>query len=55
MIVIIAALLGALIGGLTARRRKGDRFDILQYSAIYAIAFALLGLIGTIALENILV
>ncbi|SFQ34315.1 hypothetical protein SAMN05421853_10456 [Roseivivax halotolerans] len=54
MIVIVAALLGATFGGVTAKRRKGDRLDILQYATIYAIAFALAGLIVTIALEKIL-
>jgi hypothetical protein len=44
-LVIAAALLGAIIGGLTARRRKGNRLDIAQYAAGYALAFAVLGMI----------
>ena len=52
MIVIIGALVGAIIGGTTAKRRKGNWADIAQYTAIYAIAFALLGLIVTIAIEK---
>jgi hypothetical protein len=54
MIVIASALIGALIGGFTAARRKGDKADIAQYTAGYAIAFSLAGLIATIALEKLL-
>ncbi|MBT0957101.1 apolipoprotein acyltransferase [Alphaproteobacteria bacterium KMM 3653] len=54
MIVLIAALAGAFIGAAQARRRKGARLDMLQYGAVYAIAFALLGLIVTIAIERML-
>ncbi|ETX30723.1 apolipoprotein acyltransferase [Roseivivax isoporae] len=54
MIVILGALLGAVIGGMTAKRRKGNRLDIAQYAAGYAILFALVGLVATIALEKTL-
>ena len=54
MIVIAGALLGAIIGALTAKRRKGNRADMWQYGAVYAIAFALLGLIATIAIEKLI-
>lgn len=54
MIVIIAALVGATIGGLTAKRRKGNKLDIAQYLVVYAIAFALVGMLVTIALEKLL-
>ncbi|ANT61075.1 apolipoprotein acyltransferase [Salipiger sp. CCB-MM3] len=53
MIVIAGALLGAIIGGLTARRRKGNKADIAQFVAVYAIAFGLVGLIVTIAVEKL--
>ncbi len=55
MIVLVAALLGGLWGGISAKRRKGNRLDIAQYAAVYAIIGALLGLIGTIAIEKALV
>lgn len=55
MIVILAALAGACLGGFTARRRKGDVADIAQYAAGYAILFALAGLIATIAIEKLVV
>ena len=52
MIVIAAALIGALTGGLTAARRKGNAADIAQYAAGFGICFALLGLIVTIAIDK---
>ncbi|SIS70849.1 hypothetical protein SAMN05421759_102523 [Roseivivax lentus] len=55
MIVLASALIGALWGGLSARRRKGNRLDIAQYATIFAIIGALLGLIATIVLEKALV
>jgi hypothetical protein len=48
MIVLGLALLGAIIGGVTAARRKGNKLDIGQYAAAYAIAFALAGLFITL-------
>lgn len=54
MIVLLGALLGAVIGGTTAMRRKGNWADIAQYAVVYGIAFALLGLVVTIALEKAL-
>ncbi|WP_121629655.1 apolipoprotein acyltransferase [Tropicibacter alexandrii] len=54
MIVLTAALIGALLGGFNAKRRKGNGLDIAQYAAVYAIAFALLGLFATIILEKTL-
>ncbi|WP_416881880.1 apolipoprotein acyltransferase [Marivita sp.] len=53
MIVLAGALLGAIIGAMTAKRRKGNRADMLQYGTVYAIAFALIGLILTIAIEKL--
>lgn len=52
MIVIAGAILGAGIGGWTAKRRKGNRADIAQYATGYGIAFALAGLILTIVIEK---
>ena len=54
MIVIAAALLGAIIGGLTAKRRKGNRLDIAQYAAGYALAFAAMGMVATVILDRAL-
>lgn len=52
MIVIVAALIGAAIGGLTAKKRGGQTLDIVQYTFIYALAFGLLGLISTVVLDR---
>lgn len=54
MIVIAAALFGAIIGGLTARKRGGNRLDIAQYAAGYALAFTVVGLISTVVIDRIL-
>lgn len=52
MIVILLAIAGALLGGITAKRRKGNKADIAQYAVGYAILFALIGLILTIVVEK---
>jgi len=52
MIVLVSALLGAVLGGLQARRRGGNSKDIAQYAAGYAIAFTLLGMIIAITLHR---
>lgn len=52
MIVIGGALLGAILGGLQARKREGNRLDIAQYATAYAIAFGLIGMIITIAVHR---
>lgn len=54
MIVIAGALLGAIIGGLTAKRRKGNAADIAQYAVGFAIAFALVGLVATVLIDRAL-
>lgn len=41
MIVVVAALLGALYGAWVARRRKGRPLDQAQYAAVYGLIFAL--------------
>jgi hypothetical protein len=54
MIVLVAAILGALLGIRRARARGGTRADMAQYGAAHAIAFALVALFATIALEGLL-
>lgn len=44
MIVTLSAILGALIGGLTAQRRGGTRLDMAQYAATFALVFGIIGL-----------
>ena len=55
MIVLVAALIGAVLGALTARRRNGNRLDMLQYATVYGILFALGGLVLSIALDRTVV
>lgn len=51
MIVLAAALFGAALGAYRARARGGSRADMAQYGTAHAIAFAIVGLFVTIALE----
>ncbi|MGB3409208.1 MAG: hypothetical protein WBA67_17130 [Jannaschia sp.] len=53
MLPIITAVLGAIAGALTARRRGGKTFDVLQYAAVWAIIAGLLGLIALIVLARV--
>lgn len=41
MLVIAGALVGAVIGAGTAKKRGGNGLDMAQYAAGYGIAFAL--------------
>lgn len=52
MIVIAAALIGAILGGMTAKKRGGKLADIAQYAAVYAIAFAIVGMLATILVHR---
>ena len=53
MVVLFGALLGALTGGLLAKKRGGKRLDILQYGAVYAMIFAIVGLFVTIFIHRL--
>ncbi|QBF31558.1 apolipoprotein acyltransferase [Thalassococcus sp. S3] len=55
MIVIGTAILGAILGFATAKRRNGSRLDMAQYAAGYGIAFALLGLVATVTIHRMAV
>ncbi|MEQ8922787.1 MAG: apolipoprotein acyltransferase [Roseovarius sp.] len=52
MIALVAGLVGAVVGGLTAKRRKGSAADIAQYAAGYGIAFGVAGVFGGLLLEH---
>lgn len=52
MLVIAGALTGAIIGAVTAKKRGGKPADMAQYGAGYGIAFALIGLVATVALDR---
>ncbi|SHJ13899.1 hypothetical protein SAMN05444404_1517 [Ruegeria lacuscaerulensis ITI-1157] len=53
VLVVGMAILGAILGAVTARRRKGSGADIAQYAAGYGIAFALLGLVASLILVRV--
>jgi len=52
MIVIAAALFGAILGGIRAKKRGGKPADIAQYAVVHAIIFAIAGLLATILLHR---
>lgn len=54
MIVIAAAVIGAILGWRRAGRLGGTRRDRAQYAAGFAIAFALPGLFATVILDRVL-
>ncbi|WP_210527559.1 hypothetical protein [Rubellimicrobium arenae] len=45
-------LLGAILGGLNARRRGGRRLDLLQWTAVGAIVGAIVGVFLLVILER---
>ena len=52
MIYTILGILGAIWGGLKARKSGGNRKDIAQYAASFGIAFFLLGMILTVLADR---
>jgi hypothetical protein len=54
MFVIGGLILGAIGGGLSARRRGGKPADVAQWAAVWAILFGLLGLFVTLFLDRML-
>ncbi|WP_425080487.1 hypothetical protein [Ruegeria arenilitoris] len=56
MVVILGmAILGAILGVMTARKRNGTGADMAQYAAGYGIAFALVGLVLSLILIRFVV
>lgn len=53
MIIIACLVIGALLGAMIARRRKGNGFDVAQYAAVLAILGAVLGLFATLILDRL--
>ncbi len=52
---LIFGLIGAIIGGLRAKKRNGSKADILQYAAGFAIAFMIVGLFLTIIADRTII
>ena len=53
MIILAGLVMGAALGAFTASKRGGKGLDMLQYAAGYGIAFCLLGVVLTIAIERL--
>ena len=53
MIVIASALIGAVLGVWQAHRKNGNRLDMAQYGAIFALIFAVLGVFLAIYLDRL--
>lgn len=53
MIVLAGLFGGGAWGAMVAKRRGGGRADMAQFAAGYGIAFAILGLFLTIAIDRL--
>ncbi len=53
MIVLVAGVIGGVLGYMTAKKRNGKGLDMAQYAAGYAIAFMILGLFLTLLVERL--
>ena len=54
MDVALVGVIGALIGVFNAKKRGGNRKDMAQYAAGYAMAFVIVGMILTVILDRVL-
>ncbi len=52
MIVVASAILGALFGAMTAKKRGGAGKDVAQYSATYALIFLIIGVFISVVLSR---
>lgn len=52
MIVIAALVIGGVLGYRNAAKRGGNRLDKLQYTVIYGLAFALVGIFVTVFIDR---
>lgn len=53
MIIWGGAFIGALLGVYSARKRGGNRLDMAQYAAGYALAFSVVGVIAVVILQRV--
>lgn len=53
MIILVSAVLGAVVGFGIAKRRKGTVLDQLQYAAVYAVIFTIIGVLVTVGLTRL--
>ncbi|WP_265500435.1 hypothetical protein [Paracoccus beibuensis] len=52
MIVIAAAIIGALLGWRRAAQLRGNSRDKVQYAIAFALGFAMIGLFATIIIHR---
>ena len=53
MVLPIAFIVGAIFGSLKAKKRNGNKLDLLHYAATYGIACVLLALILLIIFQRL--
>ena len=53
MLPLATAILGAVSGALTARRRKGNGFDVAQYAAVWAVIGGLAGFVAALLITRL--
>ena len=53
MIYTVLGILGAILGGMKARKRGGNRKDMAQYGAGYGMAFLICGMILTVIVDRV--
>ena len=49
---LIGLLIGAIVGAIRAKLRGGKTLDILQWSAVFAMIFGLIGLFTLVFIER---
>lgn len=54
MIILAGLIGGGAWGAFSAKKRGGSRLDMLQYAAAYGIAFGLVGLFASIAIDRLI-
>lgn len=54
MVILVAILVGAIFGGLRAKKRKGKTADIAQYAFAHALLFGLIALFVSLILDRMI-
>ncbi|MCB1345297.1 MAG: hypothetical protein H6900_11905 [Rhodobacter sp.] len=52
MFIFAGFLIGAVWGGIFARRKGGERLDIVQYAAVWGLIGAILGTVLTVVIQR---
>ena len=54
MFIFAGLLIGAIWGGVFARRKCGERLDIVQYAAVWGLIGAILGTVLTVVIQRMM-